>query len=162
MCSFPQCGKRFAIKGTLTAHSFCHTDERPYIGSYPECEKKFKTQNGPYSHKYVLSAERRFVCTYTKCGKKFKSRGCLSSHERIHLGEKLYECTSVVRNLLANNILLCTTASTRMNGHLRVRTKAAERNSNLRVILENTKKFTRVTHRKYAVFDDVERNQTRG
>ena len=110
------CGKAFATKHNLLAHSTTHSNVHQFLCAFcdksfkraghlkdhldlhsPEpkyecnvCGKKITTKSNLSSHMYAHKTVREYTCEY--CGKAFKNNCKLKAHVDIHLNQRRHKC----------------------------------------------------------------------
>ena len=87
VCSFPDCGKRFRTKFSLSRHDLLHSQEKNFICEF--CNKKFALLQYLKEHRSTHTSEKPYVCGVSGCQERFSQTGKLSLHRRTHPEYKL-------------------------------------------------------------------------
>ena len=85
-CPFPDCGKRYSSKRSLTSHTLIHKRERQQIpsSSFPSSNLTQDLPRAPHR----LSGGRSFMCPLPGCGKTFEHVEKLGPHYKHRHEEK--------------------------------------------------------------------------
>ncbi|XP_041063700.1 zinc finger protein PLAG1-like [Carcharodon carcharias] len=78
----PLCEKIFFTADKLTAHSYSHTGERPYICSQHDCAKAFISKYKLIRHMATHCPQKSHRCSY--CEKMFHRKDHLKNHLQTH------------------------------------------------------------------------------
>ncbi|KAF8986163.1 hypothetical protein BGZ46_008507 [Entomortierella lignicola] len=92
-CSWPRCGKEFAVESRLSTHYRIHSGKPPYPCGYPGCNKAFHTSSSLSHHRVVHTDQnlRPFVCRHNRCGATYTQLARLITHQRTtHSGMILF------------------------------------------------------------------------
>lgn len=101
-CSYENCDKAYAQKGSLIKHIRSHTGEKPFKCHHVGCTKAYVSSTGLDYHLRTHTGERPYKCTWTTdprnqsgetCVKAFKQPSDLTVHMRTHTGERPFKCT---------------------------------------------------------------------
>lgn len=87
VCSFPNCGKRFKTKFSMSRHNLIHSQEKNYSCRY--CGKKFALYQYLKEHTNTHTSEKPYICGVSGCQERFSQTGKLSLHRRTHPEYKL-------------------------------------------------------------------------
>ncbi|KAK3827463.1 MAG: hypothetical protein J3Q66DRAFT_320336 [Benniella sp.] len=92
-CTWPRCGKEFAVESRLSTHYRIHSGKPPYPCGYPGCNKAFHTSSSLSHHRVVHTDQglRPFVCRHNRCGATYTQLARLITHQRnTHSGMILF------------------------------------------------------------------------
>ena len=90
-CEWPDCDKKFTVKGHLEIHMNRHNGNYPFHCQWPECEKYFATKQQLKGHCNTHTGNKPFSCQWPDCDKSFSSSNALGVHIKRHQGYT-YSC----------------------------------------------------------------------